>query len=99
MKPGTKSVTLHPKLGGAPAEALRYDVGVKGEQDELSPSETGTLTAYQLLRHAGTTVPDVLQLQVWEIEERHPWLKAKRGITLEYKTYIGPTGLTQPSGR
>jgi hypothetical protein len=50
-----------------------------------------------LLRHAGTSVPDALQLAVWEIEERHPWLKEKRGITLEYKTYIGPTGLTQPS--
>ena len=70
---------------------------MKGEQDELSPSEAGTLTAYQLLRHAQTKVPDTLQLQVWEIEERHPWLKEKRGITLEYKTFIGPTGLTHPS--
>jgi hypothetical protein len=70
---------------------------MKGQIEDLSLAEAGTMTAYQLLRHAGTTVPDALQLQVWEIEERHPWLKEKRGITLEHKTYIGPTGLTQPS--
>jgi hypothetical protein len=64
--------------------------------DQLSEAEAGILTAWQLLRHAGTTIPDTLQLQVWEIEERHPWLKEKRGITLEYKTYIGPFGLTHP---
>ena len=68
-----------------------------GGEEDLSKAEAGTLTAYQLLRHAGAPVPDALQLQVWEIEERHPWLKEKRGITLEYKTYIGPTGLTHPS--
>lgn len=70
---------------------------MKKDREELSKAEAGTLTAYQLLRHAGTTVPDALQLAVWEIEERHVWLKEKRGMTLEYKTYIGPTGLTQPT--
>ena len=66
------------------------------KHDELSKAEAGTMTAYQLLVHAGTDVPDSLQLAVWAIEELHPWLKEKRGITLEYKTYIGPQGLTHP---
>jgi hypothetical protein len=69
------------------------------ELEELSEAEVGTLTAWQVLRHAGTTIPDSLQLEVWEIEERHPWLKQKRGMTLEYKTFIGPLGLTQPKFR
>ena len=66
--------------------------------EELSKAEKGTLTAYRLLRQAGTSVPDSLQLEVWEIEERHPWLKEPMGMTLEYKTFVGPLGFYHPDG-